>query len=235
MENASSSENYLNNMIPQNLETSSGSFIDWIRSITWPMWILFFIILAFLGFNILTVVSKGAADTGSFINIIIDKIKHTGKIINTIKNIIFTSATGSKSIIDTTANAADNILEKVQESTSIQPDINNNNSIPSSAITPSTINPTSTNVTSPPSDISQNNTLNRALNTSVQQLNTGNTDYQADDSLSSIQNGGSKGGWCLIGEDRGFRSCAQVENSNECMSGEIFPTNEICIHPNLRV
>jgi hypothetical protein len=34
--------------------------------------------------------------------------------------------------------------------------------------------------------------------------------YQADDTLSSIQSGGSKAGWCFIGEDRGFRSCAYV-------------------------
>ena len=45
----------------------------------------------------------------------------------------------------------------------------------------------------------------------------------------------SKVGWCYIGEDRGYRSCAQVGASDKCMSGEIFPSQEICVNPTLRV
>ena len=44
----------------------------------------------------------------------------------------------------------------------------------------------------------------------------------------------SKAGYCYIGEDRGFRSCIQVNDTDTCMSGDIFPTQEICINPNLR-
>lgn len=44
----------------------------------------------------------------------------------------------------------------------------------------------------------------------------------------------SKAGFCYIGEDRGFRSCIQVKESDTCMSGDIFPTEAICINPNLR-
>lgn len=44
-----------------------------------------------------------------------------------------------------------------------------------------------------------------------------------------------KKGWCNIGEDRGYRSCVQVGVNDKCMSGNIFPTREVCIHPNLRV
>jgi len=44
----------------------------------------------------------------------------------------------------------------------------------------------------------------------------------------------SKSGYCYIGEDRGFRSCIQVNDSDTCMSGDIFPTQEICINPSLR-
>jgi hypothetical protein len=43
-----------------------------------------------------------------------------------------------------------------------------------------------------------------------------------------------KSGFCYIGEDRGFRSCLKVNDSDECLSGDIFPTREICINPNLR-
>lgn len=45
---------------------------------------------------------------------------------------------------------------------------------------------------------------------------------------------GGKAGYCYIGEDRGFRSCVKVGQMDQCMSGDIFPTEEICINPNLR-
>ena len=45
---------------------------------------------------------------------------------------------------------------------------------------------------------------------------------------------GPKSGFCYIGEDRGFRSCIKVGESTKCMSGEIFPTREVCVNPRLR-
>jgi len=45
---------------------------------------------------------------------------------------------------------------------------------------------------------------------------------------------GGKSGYCYIGEDRGFRSCVRVGNMDKCMSGDIFPTEAVCINPNLR-
>ena len=58
----------------------------------------------------------------------------------------------------------------------------------------------------------------------------------ADDSHSSIQTNksSSKSGWCFIGEDRGYRSCVEVGENDKCMSGDIFPTKDICINPTLR-
>ena len=44
-----------------------------------------------------------------------------------------------------------------------------------------------------------------------------------------------KGGWCYVGEDRQFRSCIEISDSDKCMSGDIFPTRQICINPTLRV
>lgn len=44
----------------------------------------------------------------------------------------------------------------------------------------------------------------------------------------------AKQGYCYIGEDRGFRSCIEVGKGDVCMSGDIFPTQDICINPNLR-
>ena len=55
---------------------------------------------------------------------------------------------------------------------------------------------------------------------------------QPDESVSSLPT--SKAGYCYIGEDRGFRSCIKVGEGDVCMSGDIFPTREVCINPNLR-
>lgn len=68
-------------------------------------------------------------------------------------------------------------------------------------------------------------------NSSEQQRN-----YIEDDAGSTIQNGRNNNGkgWCYIGEDSGFRSCVEVGNGQECMSGDVFPSKDKCINPNLR-
>ena len=58
---------------------------------------------------------------------------------------------------------------------------------------------------------------------------------RADDSTSVTQKHQSgKGGYCYIGEDRGFRSCVKVEPIDKCMSGEVYSRHDICIDPTLR-
>ena len=62
-----------------------------------------------------------------------------------------------------------------------------------------------------------------------------NSEPMPDDSMSSTQRvGPGKSGYCYIGEDRGFRSCIQVKDSDMCMSGDIFPSQDICVNPSLR-
>jgi len=55
-----------------------------------------------------------------------------------------------------------------------------------------------------------------------------------DDSNSVIQRRG-KSGYCYIGEEDGVRTCTRVGSNEVCMSGDIYPTMDICINPNLRV
>jgi hypothetical protein len=58
---------------------------------------------------------------------------------------------------------------------------------------------------------------------------------RADDSTSVTQKHQTgKGGYCYIGEDRGFRSCVKVEASDKCMSGQVFSRQDICVDPTLR-
>uniref|UniRef100_A0A6C0C4D4 Uncharacterized protein n=1 Tax=viral metagenome TaxID=1070528 RepID=A0A6C0C4D4_9ZZZZ len=50
----------------------------------------------------------------------------------------------------------------------------------------------------------------------------------------SIIKPSNKKGYCYIGTDRTYRSCVKVEESDQCMSGQIFPTKDLCINPAVR-
>jgi hypothetical protein len=73
------------------------------------------------------------------------------------------------------------------------------------------------------------NLLNKPITSNKSTKNT----YNEDSNTSSIQKKGGKG-FCYIGEDKGTRVCASVEESDTCMSGNIFPTKDMCINPSLR-
>ena len=72
-------------------------------------------------------------------------------------------------------------------------------------------------------------TLDAALKNASGQ--TGGSSYKANDTYSSVK---AKAGWCYIGEEKGYRSCAEVGENDICMSGDIFPTSQVCINPSLR-
>jgi hypothetical protein len=74
----------------------------------------------------------------------------------------------------------------------------------------------------------------KALDNSVS--NQQSSEPMPDDAGSKTQASKARGkaGYCYIGEDRGFRSCIQVGEADMCMSGDIFPTQDICINPSLR-
>ena len=54
-----------------------------------------------------------------------------------------------------------------------------------------------------------------------------------DEDVSTIHTSG-KSGYCNVGSWKGIRSCVKVSSANECISGDIFPTKDICVNPNLR-
>jgi hypothetical protein len=202
--------------------SSSGEgFLDSIKNMNPTTWLLIILILTFLGFNIFVYLAKGTEQLNNIFGPIVNFIssffgKVTGQIIDV-------SAEGGKAVVNTGAGAIDTGLTAIQNVT------------PNNNITPNKANTSvpSVPVTQNQPDVMSNNTLNKALNTS-QNKQPSNTDYQADEASSSIQSGPPKSGWCYIGEDRGFRTCAEVGVNDKCMSGDIFPSQEICVNPNLR-
>lgn len=59
---------------------------------------------------------------------------------------------------------------------------------------------------------------------------------EPDDLDSEIQNNNptKKAGYCLVGKSQGIRTCMKVTDKDICMSGEIFPSKQLCINPALR-
>ena len=73
-------------------------------------------------------------------------------------------------------------------------------------------------------DIMMTSALNRTINTK-----------RAEENASVNPNPISGEKWCHVGQFDGQRVCNHMANDDKCASGNIFPTMDICINPNLRV
>jgi hypothetical protein len=174
-------------------------------------WLLIILILAFLGFNIFVYLAKGTEDIANFFAPLTEKL--FGASASVAGQTVDVAAEGAKAVVSGTATTVNTGLSAVQDIT------------PNNATSSIKSQPIQGQSTSRPSDSG----LNKALNSSQEQ----NMDYQALEASSSVHSAG-KSGWCFVGEDRGFRSCALVNEDDKCMSGDIFPSQELCINPNLR-
>ena len=197
------------------VSSNENGFFEGIQNMSPTTWLLIILILAFLGFNIFVYLAKGTETINSVFSPIINMF--SGIFGDTVSQVVNVTAEGTKKIVNSTAGAIDTGLSEVQQ---IVP-----NKASSSV--------SSVPVTKNQPDLMSNNSLNKALNTSQssQQINN---DYQADEASSNIQSGPPKSGWCYIGEDRGFRTCAEVGPNDKCISGDIFPSQDLCVNPTLR-
>ena len=196
--------------------SSDNGFFDSFKNINATTWLLIILILAFLGFNIFAYLAKGTQTVADIFAPLTATIFGTTAAVT--GQAVDVSAEGAKAVVGGTAGAIQGGLTAVQNVT------------PNGVNAPSSVKGQPINQQQV--DTIQQSTLNRALNTSQTQQPV-EQDYQANEASSSVHSAG-KAGWCFIGDDRGFRSCAQVNANDTCMSGDIFPSQEICMNPNLR-
>jgi hypothetical protein len=214
--NSSGEKSIMTNPISQLLDKNNYSLekdfpADDSSEMNWSLVILGIIIFAFVVFMIY---QKYTGGENIFENIY-DKIK---ELFESIKNRFHSSGSSSS-----------NIEQHMEDDHGV--DTTDENPATVSSIPHATL-PQS----QPQHDETNKHDLNQALNQATPNY-TPEPGYSADDSYSSIQKSksSSKSGWCFIGEDRGFRSCIDVSEKDKCMSGDIFPTSEICVNPNLRM
>lgn len=207
--------------------TSSSGFLE---NLTWKTWLIVFLILTLLGINVFTFLSKGTDEVMDlFQNIFNPILKFLGYVtLTTTKQTITTTATGTKTAVDlvadTSTNAIDNITKEINTSNT-----ETTNNIPSGKVANTTL-PVQKKIQNSETNIEkwQEDSLEKALENAKH-----SADIIPDDSRSSIQTTG-KSGWCYIGEEQGVRTCSEIGVNDSCMSGDIFPNQEICMNPNLR-
>ena len=180
------------------------------------MWkyLIIFLILAVLGFNLFTYVGKFSAFLGELSDKIIAVFRpilaYFGYGVSEVaKKTIDLTASSSKKAIDVTSGTLTGGINVLQSGLS-------RGSSPSIS-----------------SEISKDSAPSESSKTRA----TDRIDYPMPDeagSTTQASKGKNKSGFCYIGEDRGFRSCISVGEGDTCMSGDIFPSQELCINPNLR-
>jgi hypothetical protein len=190
------------------------------------MWIAIILVLVFFGFNIFFYLAKGTQGVSDFLGKIIEVIgvaianllEWIGEFFKKVFGFLGFQIGDAKSGIDEVSNTIVGAISLGQGQSSSAPVQQQQQQ-------------------QQQQDQTLQQSLNQSLNQQKQtQSKSDQENYYADDSNSSIQSSkpSSKSGWCFIGEDRGFRSCIQVNQNDKCMSGDIFPSQEICINPKLR-
>lgn len=190
-------------------------------------WLILIIVLAFVGFNIFTYLAKGTdvlVQFTSFFTYIIETIS---------KFIVNMSAIGTQSASNVGASAIDTSSEVVKENTDGKPNepiVQQNNE-----------------------ELEQQQQQQQGQQQQgqqqqlyMQQQKPYPTSYPQSNEFppsqtemepmpASAMDADNKSGWCLVGQEQGFRSCIEVNEFDKCISGNIFPSKDICTNPNLRV
>ena len=182
-------------------------------------YLLIILILAFLGFNLFTYLDT----ITSYIKNTITKVTafFGYGVIQTTKKTINLSAQGTKGLVNVAAGTANSGIDLLDQSLT-----------GGGSGSMGMGKPIRNNIDS--SNRSLDMMLNKAASSSAS-----STSYALplpDDAGSTTQSSKAKNksGYCYIGEDRGFRSCIKVGEGDMCMSGDIFPTQDICVNPSLR-
>lgn len=202
-----------------NLGNPSSSLMDWVNSFTWQNWLVVAIVLAILGFNIFYYLAQGTQGIHNFFAPILGYFGNTAA--NTTKQAVNTAAIGVAGGAVATANTINAGINTVQTTQGAPIDMNHG--------IQNAVNPlASTMNTGGTTTIADNNTFTANLQPQFEQ------DIEPNNATSSVQSSLNKQGWCYIGEEQGNRSCSYVGVNDKCMSGDIFPTHDICVNPNLR-
>jgi hypothetical protein len=239
--------------------SASTGILSTITSLSWSTWLIVVLVLAFLGINVFSMLAKGT-DTAAkgigqitllfkpILDVFAKIFKFLGfSTLETVKQTANIGATGVSTVAGKTAEGVTDVTDTIEsEATGVTPigatssaKTGSGKSIQSQMQQGgSQIDYGSQKQQGQMTDV-RNDTLQRALNDAESHMNeqnqqNGESGIEPVDAYGSSSTAG-KAGYCFIGEEQGQRSCAPVGANDQCMSGDVFPTNDVCMNPNLRV
>ena len=230
-----------------NLNTSRMQYIK-----RFAFWFIIIIILAVYGFNIFTYLAEGTDLLTALISPFLYVFSLLTRI--TLKSIIENTSQGGQTLITGISNFFGALIQffsqfltgslKVAETSSVSAIDQLQSNLTKDKINSGNIkNTTQTNT-----NISEENTEETMLK-SERKLADRTRDVPSDIKKTienntktepiplqsgSNEHGSNEQGYCYIGKQNNIRNCAKVSARNKCMSGDIFPTLDLCINPNLR-
>ena len=211
------SENFMSKASDASASDSSSSTLGSKKS-NYILYALLVILLAILGINIFAYLGMLSDTIIHLFRPVIADIAYYGS--EAVKTTIDTSAEGSKLGIDVAAGTLTSAIDLGQKAASSS---NQDDDLEETVI--------------------NDHNLKQSINKKKVKKNNGSNEQERKETTvmpdnidSQLQQAkpSKKAGYCYIGEDRGFRSCIKVSEQDTCMSGNIFPSKNICINPSLR-
>lgn len=186
------------------------------------LYALLIVLLSILGINVFAYLGMLSESVIGFFRPLLAEVAYLGS--ETAKSTINTSAEGSKLGIDVAAGTLTSAIDLGQKA------VYESSKMHDSDLEETVISDHKLKQTINDSKIKKNQKQDD------QERGPANSHVIPDnvDSLTQQSKPAKKAGFCYIGEDRGFRSCIKVSEQDTCMSGNIFPSQDICINPNLR-
>jgi hypothetical protein len=220
--------------------TNSEPKTNFVKSIFF--WIFIIILLAFLGLNIFKYLAEGTDIVSGLLSPIAYIITMVSG--DTAKTTLQHTSQGTQTIASETSNFLQILLKLITDmfNNSVNFIANSSTSgisylqstIKQDKITSTNSNGTNSNEEQEEEGVLKNerkieNRIQDVPNT-IKNLINKKEDNIPEPSRSESQ----QHGYCYIGKENNSRYCAKVSSKSKCMSGDIFPTMDLCINPKLR-
>jgi hypothetical protein len=226
-------------------DSFSSSRIPFLRRFL--MWFIIIILLSLYGLNIFTYLAEGT----DIITALISPFLYVISLItgNTLKSTIENTSQGGQTLISGISNFFTIIIQffsklftgslEVAENTSVSAINQLQTNITKDKINSGELRKTNTNSQDNNNEdndgqlLQNDRTLNERTRDVPNTIKNNITQKQQTDPV-PLQSNSSEHGYCYIGTQNNIRNCAKVTSKNKCMSGDIFPTIDLCINPTLR-
>lgn len=206
-------------------------------------WIFIIILLGFLGFNVFKYLAQGT----DIITILLSPIAYIITMVSgdTAKTTLQHTSQGTQAIASESSNFLQTLLKLITDAFTSSVKFIANSSISGIDYLQSTIKQDKITSTKgnenedEDEDVSEDEDSvlknERKIEKRVQEVSDTikNSIIKKEDKLPEPSSS-EQHGFCYVGKENNIRHCAKVSSKSKCMSGDIFPTMDLCINPKLR-